>query len=59
MSKGHVQLTYINTKDNIADLMTESLARQLHERLAGLMLKCYKDGVMFEFTGRQALWDLF
>jgi hypothetical protein len=38
VAEGQVEMDYVATKDNIADLLTKSLPRQPYERLACMML---------------------
>merc|ERR1712185_541937 len=49
--KRHVQLTYINTLDNVADLMTKALGRVIHERLCKKILTRMVEGKVSNFAG--------
>ena len=57
-NKGHIQLTYINTTENIADIMTKVLPRATHSYLSGKLLHSVIDGVVYSFDGSPMKGDV-
>ena len=58
VKKGHVVFGYINTADNIADMLTKGLARQAHEHLVGKIMCGVKDGKPVTVQGDELRWEL-
>jgi len=57
VNKRHVRFKYVNTKDNLADLLTKSLPKVTHEFLSGKLLHSMSDNVFNDYRG-QAIQDL-
>ena len=55
VNKKHVRLNYINTKANLADLMTKGLKAVDHGRLTRKLLSLCVDGELLDFVTRQPL----
>ena len=54
VNKRHVQMTYINTADNVADLMTKALPKVTHEKFCNLLMTRFAEGVLRPFAGDTA-----
>ena len=54
VNKRHVQMTYINTADNVADLMTKALPKVTQEKFCNLLMTRFAKGVLRPFAGDKA-----
>lgn len=52
VNRGHVRMEYIDTKENLADLLTKCTTRQVHYYLSGALLHSRIGGRIFDFKGK-------
>ena len=57
VDKGHVVFGYINTKENLADLMTKGLTRVPHNHLVGKIMFSVEDGQVTDIEGQDVVWE--
>ena len=53
VNKGHVRLKYVNTKENLADVMTKMLPKVTHDYLVGHLMMGVRDGVVETWLGEK------
>ena len=51
VNKGHVRLKYVNTRENLADLMTKQLPKATHDLLVSQLMVGLRDGVLETWKG--------